>query len=158
SGARPRAALPACRAAYRVGRARGRLALPPLQGRGPDHRRRGRRNPGDARRAARAADPPPDVSRALAGAERADRAGEARVVVAFEELKARQAVAWSDGRWDQAVEELAPMHDHLAARLEPRPGERWLDVGTGTGAIALRAARARATVVGLDLAPGMIEA
>jgi len=78
--------------------------------------------------------------------------------VAFEELKARQAVAWSDGRWDQAVEELAPMHDHLAARLEPRPGERWLDVGTGTGAIALRAARARATVVGLDLAPGMIEA
>jgi SAM-dependent methyltransferase len=77
--------------------------------------------------------------------------------VSFEELKARQAAAWSGGRWDDIAGQLAPMHDDLVARLEPRPGERWLDVGTGTGAVALRAARAGADVIGLDLAPGMIE-
>ena len=77
--------------------------------------------------------------------------------MSFQELKARQALAWSGGRWDDVAGQLAPMHDDLVARLEPRPGERWLDVGTGTGAVALRAARAGAAVVGLDLAPGMIE-
>lgn len=77
--------------------------------------------------------------------------------MAFEELKARQALAWSGGRWDDVAGQLASMHDYLVARLEPHGGERWLDVGTGTGAVALRAARAGASVVGLDLAPGMVE-
>jgi SAM-dependent methyltransferase len=44
------------------------------------------------------------------------------------------------------------------ARLEPGPGVRWLDVATGTGAVALRAARAGADVAGIDIAPAMIEA
>jgi SAM-dependent methyltransferase len=35
--------------------------------------------------------------------------------------------------------------------LAARPGERVLDVGTGTGAVALRAARAGAEVVGVDI-------
>ena len=39
----------------------------------------------------------------------------------------------------------------------PQPGERWLDLATGTGAVALRAARAGARVSGQDLAPGLIE-
>jgi len=53
----------------------------------------------------------------------------------------------------------APIHDHLVARLAPRRGERWLDAGTGTGtgAVARRAALAGARVTGLDLAPVMIE-
>jgi SAM-dependent methyltransferase len=42
------------------------------------------------------------------------------------------------------------------ARLAPRPGERWLDVATGTGAVALRAAGAGAVVTAQDLAPGLI--
>lgn len=46
----------------------------------------------------------------------------------------------------------------MVARLAPSPGERWLDVATGTGPVALRAARARAAVTGLDLAPEMISA
>jgi SAM-dependent methyltransferase len=48
------------------------------------------------------------------------------------------------------------VHDELIARLRPRPGERWLDVATGTGAVALRAARAGAQVTGQDLAPELI--
>ena len=42
-------------------------------------------------------------------------------------------------------------------RLEPRPGVRWLDAATGTGEVAKRAARAGADVVGLDLAPALVE-
>jgi len=45
----------------------------------------------------------------------------------------------------------------VVARLEPAAGVHWLDVATGTGAVAIRAARAGAEVVGIDIAPGMIE-
>lgn len=50
------------------------------------------------------------------------------------------------------------MHDELVARLEPEPGVRWLDVATGTGEVARRAAAAGAEVTGIDIAPAMIEA
>ena len=49
------------------------------------------------------------------------------------------------------------MHDDLVHRLGPEPGERWLDVGCGTGAVAMRAARAGAKVTGVDISEGMIE-
>ncbi len=52
---------------------------------------------------------------------------------------------------------MAPIHDRLVEALAPQPGERWLDVATGTGAVALRAARAGAEVVGIDVAPALIE-
>jgi SAM-dependent methyltransferase len=77
--------------------------------------------------------------------------------VGFEELKARLATAWGAGDWQVLARELAPMHEHLVRALAPRPGERWLDVATGAGAIALRAAEAGAAVTAQDLAPGMIE-
>jgi SAM-dependent methyltransferase len=43
------------------------------------------------------------------------------------------------------------------AALGPRPGIRWLDVATGTGGVALRAARAGARVTGIDLSDDMLE-
>lgn len=43
------------------------------------------------------------------------------------------------------------------ARLAPEPGERWLDVATGTGGVAVRAARAGAQVTGLDITPALLE-
>ena len=49
------------------------------------------------------------------------------------------------------------MHEHLVMSLAPRRRERWLDVATGTGAVALRAARAGAKVTGLDFAPELLE-
>jgi SAM-dependent methyltransferase len=77
--------------------------------------------------------------------------------MSFEAVKAQQSEAWGSAPWEPMAARLAAMHDHLAARLAPDRGERWLDIGTGTGAIALRAARAGARVTGIDLSPVMVD-
>jgi SAM-dependent methyltransferase len=78
--------------------------------------------------------------------------------VSFKALKARQSEAWGSAPWGPMAARLAAIHDHLVARLAPGRDERWLDVGSGTGAVALRAARAGARVTGVDLSPVMIDA
>jgi SAM-dependent methyltransferase len=75
----------------------------------------------------------------------------------FEELKERQAVMWGAAPFENYVHWLVEMHDDLVERLDPKPGERWLDVACGTGEVAFRAAEAGAEVTGSDLAPGLIE-
>lgn len=77
--------------------------------------------------------------------------------MAFETLKEKQSVVWGSGPYERISAHLATAHDHLLAALEAGPGDRWLDVATGTGEIAVRAARTGAEVRALDLAPGMIE-
>jgi SAM-dependent methyltransferase len=77
--------------------------------------------------------------------------------MAFESLKTRQAETWGAAPWERFAETLAPLHDHLIAELSPQAGEHWLDAATGTGAVAIRAARAGAEVTGLDLAPRLVE-
>lgn len=77
--------------------------------------------------------------------------------MSFETLKARGCEAWGSAPWEPMAARLAAIHDHLVARLAPGRGERWLDVGTGTGAVALRAAHAGARVTGVDLSPVMVE-
>lgn len=47
--------------------------------------------------------------------------------------------------------------ERLLARIDLRPGMRVLDVATGTGAVAITAARRGAEVVGVDLSAAMIE-
>ena len=64
--------------------------------------------------------------------------------MSFPELKARTATAWSSAPWEDAEYMLAPVHERLVAVLEPKPGKQWLDIATGTGAVALQAARAGA--------------
>ncbi len=75
----------------------------------------------------------------------------------FEELKARQSVIWGSGPFERIAETAADAHADLVERLRPSPGERWLDLACGTGAVAFRAARAGAETTGLDLAPALIE-
>lgn len=75
----------------------------------------------------------------------------------FEELKQRQSVVWGSAPFEKVADEIANIHDHLVRELAPQPGEQWLDVGTGTGGVAVRAARSGALVTGSDLAPALIE-
>ncbi len=75
----------------------------------------------------------------------------------FEELKARHGVVWSTGPYERVSATIADLQDDLVARLQPGPGVRWLDSATGTGETAKRAARAGADVVGVDIAPALIE-
>jgi SAM-dependent methyltransferase len=63
---------------------------------------------------------------------------------------------WGGADYESIAVRFAPIHDGLVARLEPHRGDRWLDVATGTGKIALRAARAGAEVTGFDLAPMLL--
>ena len=49
------------------------------------------------------------------------------------------------------AETFAAIHDRVVAALAIEPGARVLDVACGTGGVALRAARAGADVVGIDI-------
>jgi SAM-dependent methyltransferase len=77
--------------------------------------------------------------------------------MAFEELKQRQSQVWGAAPFERIAGDIAATHDRLVAELVPQAGETWLDVGTGTGAVAVLAARAGADVIGSDLAPALIE-
>lgn len=75
----------------------------------------------------------------------------------FEELKTRQRAMWDSGSYEPVVHITLDVHADLLTALAPGPGQHWLDVATGTGAVALQAARAGADVTGLDLAGNLIE-
>jgi 2-polyprenyl-3-methyl-5-hydroxy-6-metoxy-1,4-benzoquinol methylase len=77
--------------------------------------------------------------------------------MAYEELKHRQSAMWGTGPYQRITETIQDIHEQVVERLAPRPGDRWLDLACGTGAVAERAAAAGATVTGLDLAPALIE-
>lgn len=77
--------------------------------------------------------------------------------MAFEALKEKQSVIWGSGPYQGVSDHLAIAHDHLMRAVEPRAGEKWLDVATGTGEIAIRAAKGGADVTAQDLAPDLLE-
>jgi len=70
------------------------------------------------------------------------------------ELKQTHRATWASGDYPAVAERIdeVPPRD-LLDRIGVRPGEDVLDVATGTGNVALRAAAAGANVVGLDLTP-----
>jgi ubiquinone/menaquinone biosynthesis C-methylase UbiE len=61
------------------------------------------------------------------------------------------ADAWSGASYECIAETFAPIHDRVVAELSIEPGMPVLDVACGTGGVALRAARAGAKVVGIDI-------
>jgi SAM-dependent methyltransferase len=77
--------------------------------------------------------------------------------LAYEELKERQSVMWGNGPYQRITETLEDIHQRVIEALDPEPGDRWLDLACGTGAIAERACAAGAQVTGVDLAPALIE-
>jgi ubiquinone/menaquinone biosynthesis C-methylase UbiE len=77
--------------------------------------------------------------------------------MAYQELKQRQSVMWGNGPYQRITETLEDIHERVIERLAPEPGDRWLDLACGTGAIAERACAAGADVTGLDLSPVLVE-
>ncbi|MGB8328506.1 MAG: class I SAM-dependent methyltransferase [Polyangiales bacterium] len=72
----------------------------------------------------------------------------------------RDARAWGAGgeKYDQVSRGIADAIEHAVDALDPQPGERILDVATGTGWAARRIASRGAIVTGLDLGAEVIEA
>jgi SAM-dependent methyltransferase len=75
----------------------------------------------------------------------------------FEELKERHAVVWGSGPYQGITETIPDIHRAVIERLDPSPGQRLLDLACGTGAVAELAAERGADVVGVDIAPALIE-
>src|SRR5215207_3432114 len=81
-----------------------------------------------------------------------------QVMTAVADLKRAHRATWAAGDYAAVAEVIdeAPPRD-LLARVDITPGQEVLDVATGTGNIALRAAAAGAQVVGLDLTPELFQ-
>ena len=78
------------------------------------------------------------------------------VVDPFADFKTRQREMWSS--FAPTAVFTTPVAAHLVEFAQIKPSEAVLDVGTGTGVVAITAARAGATVTGLDLTPALLEA
>ena len=63
----------------------------------------------------------------------------------------------SEATYERLAALLEPIEDELVSKLAPVEGERWLDIATGTGATAIRAARAGAEVSAVDSSELIVE-
>ena len=72
----------------------------------------------------------------------------------------RPAAVWSAGGrdYDQISRGIADAIEHGVVRLNPQPGERILDLATGTGWTSRAIARRGATVMGVDIAADLLVA
>lgn len=79
----------------------------------------------------------------------------------------REGLAWQTGVWDRMSDvylreidrRFAPVVENVIARAGLRPGQQVLDLGTGTGAVAERAAAAvqpGGQVIGIDISAEML--
>lgn len=73
----------------------------------------------------------------------------------FAELKSRQREMWASFAPTAIL--TTPVAAHLVDFAGVHPGEKVLDVGCGTGVVAVTAARRGAIVSGLDLTPALLE-
>ena len=72
----------------------------------------------------------------------------------------KSAAIWGSGgsAYEGVSETIADALDHVVTRLAPRAAETCLDVATGTGWTARRLKARGASVVGIDIGQGVIEA
>ena len=73
------------------------------------------------------------------------------------ELKQRLRASWMAGDFGQIARLNAQGAEEFVTRLNLKPGMKVLDVACGTGNQSLPAARAGAQVIGLDIAPNLLE-
>src|SRR5215475_308743 len=75
----------------------------------------------------------------------------------MEALKAKLKATWMSGDFDKIAQIYAPGAAEFVERLALRPGERVLGVACGTGNLSFPASGTGARVVGLDIAPNLLE-
>lgn len=64
---------------------------------------------------------------------------------------------WSAGSYAEIAPKYVSMGGHLVERAGVTSGEDVLDIGCGTGTVAITAARRNAQVMGVDIAPALLE-
>ena len=74
----------------------------------------------------------------------------------FTELKQKQRATWALGEYDRIADGLTISTDQTLRVAKIRPGERVLDLATGTGITAIAARERGATVTGVDLTPELL--
>jgi SAM-dependent methyltransferase len=89
-----------------------------------------------------------DLSRVLIGGVREKVAHDPSMLG---RVSGSTADTWSGASYERMAETFAAIHDRVVGTLAIGPGARVLDVACGTGGVALRAARAGADVVGIDI-------
>ena len=86
--------------------------------------------------------------------------GRATIYETIQSHNERPAAVWSAGGsdYDQISRGIADAIEHCVVRLNPQPGERILDLATGTGWTSRAIARRGATVMGVDIAADLLVA
>jgi SAM-dependent methyltransferase len=74
----------------------------------------------------------------------------------FDDIKAKQQQTWSSGDYTKVAWLTVPLAEHLVESVGLRPGSRVLDVATGTGHVAIAAARQFCEVTGIDYVPALL--
>jgi SAM-dependent methyltransferase len=72
-------------------------------------------------------------------------------------LKERLRSTWMAGDFGQIAQYSAPTAEEFVSRLQIASGARVLDVACGTGNLSIPAARCKALVTGVDIAPNLLE-
>jgi ubiquinone/menaquinone biosynthesis C-methylase UbiE len=75
----------------------------------------------------------------------------------LDEIKRRQQIAWSSGDYSKIAWITVPLADILCEAVDVESGTKVLDVATGTGHVALAAARRFCDVTGVDYVPQLLD-
>jgi ubiquinone/menaquinone biosynthesis C-methylase UbiE len=77
--------------------------------------------------------------------------------VDVEGIKQGQRFVWAAGDFPDIAQFLVPASEAIVDAIEVASGDRLLDIGTGTGNLAIPAAKRGAKVTGLDLTPELLD-
>ena len=72
-------------------------------------------------------------------------------------VKARQQAAWASGDYGEIATLIVPIAERLADTADLRAGARVLDIATGSGNMAIAAARLGCEVTALDYVPSLLD-